>query len=174
MLSRLGMIIALSKCASSWSAVNVVSSKLWVCLHAGRSNTALVSVCECGFLFCMKADIRDALGIVVTVWALTISYWSLLKNKPTVKRQTHSLGKERQVCKPLMMMEYNLLHKAYNEGVTQQSIGNAFAMKALPYQGMNNSSSDWCIQHEAISEAGLSEDWRTSLDMGDITHGLGS
>lgn len=139
MLNRLGMIIALSKCANFWSTVNLVSSKLWVCLHAGRSNMALVLICECGFLFCMKADIRDALGVVIIAWVLTISCWSPLKNKPTVKRQTHSLGKERQVCKPLMMMEYNLLHKGYNEGVTQQSIGNAFDMKALRYLGMNNS-----------------------------------
>lgn len=158
MLSRLGMIIALSKCASFWSAVNLVSSKLWVCLHAGRSNMALVLICECGFLFCMKADICDALWIVVIAWVLTISCWSLLKNKSSVKRQTHSLGKERQVCKPLMMMEYNLLHKGYNKGVTQQSIGNAFAMKALRYLEMNNSSFDWCIQHEAISEVGLTKD----------------
>lgn len=56
------------------------------------------------------------------------------------------------------MMEYNLLHKGYNEGVTQQNIGNAFAMKALRYLEMNNSSFDCCIQHEAISEVGLTED----------------
>lgn len=73
-----------------------------------------------------------------------------------------------------MMMEYNLLHKGYNEGVTQQNIGNAFAMKALRYLEMNNSSFDWCIQNEAISEVGLTEDWRTILNMDDITHGLGS
>lgn len=170
------MIIALSKCANFWSAVNLVSSKLWVCLHAGRSNMALVLICECGFLFCMKADIRDALGVVIIAWVLTISCWSPLKNKPTVKRQTHSLGNERQVCKPLMMMEYNLLHKGYNEGVTQQSIGNAFDMKALRYLGMNNiffwlmhtawgyfwSWSDWGLKNQ--SGYGWHHPWPGILD----------
>lgn len=66
----------------------------------------------------------------------------------SIKEQTYceeansQSGEGETGLQPLMMMEYNLLHKAYNEGVTQQSIGNAFAMKALPYLGMNNSSFD--------------------------------